>query len=489
MKETLNYKLKKPEQNDYVNIEDLNYNVDIIDEKIKETESQLADMTQQIENIDLSADKVKVNNSNLKSKDVNSALTELFTFADNYKKAVSNIIGSPITSKDTAEQVKEKIQSMKDSLVKIIKELGETSTSNEALQELIKKLYVGVSNLPKSGDNITGKVKSFIPTLQTSISDELSGCYLEYNDDNSVKFIYSCTYTKGRVLELNKFDVNLNKITQFKGEEINRIWGIKDNILIDSFSGYMRAKRLYGFEQIGSSYAVGDYNIDCAVLVDKENFVATGNWGSKSIPRVLRCKITNESKHIVWRYEDGKDKFQQMYFDKYNKNSLYLCKNNYILCLSYLTGQVLWEKDYTKQFSRNTTVFAYDKNFVYFYGENSSGSIYIVKKENGDLVKTIYTGFEITSVIYFDESKKDILIERYKNGECSIYYLVNLVNDTVSKGYLLNTKLGDLDMMPKILVNDTKQYNIFRNNFKYEGDILGLYDLKVNIPIVYDTKL
>ncbi|RXI50204.1 hypothetical protein DP124_12095 [Clostridium tetani] len=44
MKETLNYKLKKPEQNDYVNIEDLNYNVDIIDEKIKETESQLADM-------------------------------------------------------------------------------------------------------------------------------------------------------------------------------------------------------------------------------------------------------------------------------------------------------------------------------------------------------------------------------------------------------------------------------------------------------------
>lgn len=47
MQETLNYKLKKPEQNDYVNVQDLNYNADIIDTKLKENETQLAEKATQ----------------------------------------------------------------------------------------------------------------------------------------------------------------------------------------------------------------------------------------------------------------------------------------------------------------------------------------------------------------------------------------------------------------------------------------------------------
>lgn len=51
MQETLNYKLKKPEQNDYVNVQDLNYNADIIDTKLKENETQLADYSNLVDRV------------------------------------------------------------------------------------------------------------------------------------------------------------------------------------------------------------------------------------------------------------------------------------------------------------------------------------------------------------------------------------------------------------------------------------------------------
>lgn len=45
----------------------------------------MADITKQIDNIDLSADKVTLNSSNIKSKNVKGALEELFTSASNGK--------------------------------------------------------------------------------------------------------------------------------------------------------------------------------------------------------------------------------------------------------------------------------------------------------------------------------------------------------------------------------------------------------------------
>ncbi|WP_096636436.1 hypothetical protein [Clostridium cochlearium] len=105
MQETLNYKLKKPEQNDYVNIEDINYNADIIDTKLKETsnkmdtfktetESHLADMTQQVEKIEKELSNY---NSYSSAKDDNG----IFTVVE-YKRADNSLyMKSTLSNPDT----------------------------------------------------------------------------------------------------------------------------------------------------------------------------------------------------------------------------------------------------------------------------------------------------------------------------------------------------------------------------------------------------
>lgn len=102
--------------------------------------SQISGIEKQIENIDLSADKVKVNNSNLNSKDVNSALTELFTFADNGKKLISNVIGSPLSATDTFQQQKDKIQGLKNTMASNLSSKGQSASGTEGLNSLISKI-------------------------------------------------------------------------------------------------------------------------------------------------------------------------------------------------------------------------------------------------------------------------------------------------------------------------------------------------------------
>ncbi len=45
MQTTTNYALKKPEANDFINIGDLNYNFDLIDQKLKENATNVANIT------------------------------------------------------------------------------------------------------------------------------------------------------------------------------------------------------------------------------------------------------------------------------------------------------------------------------------------------------------------------------------------------------------------------------------------------------------
>ena len=51
MKLTTNYGLKKPEGNDVVNIDDLNYNADILDSAIKENKNSILTNTQLINSL------------------------------------------------------------------------------------------------------------------------------------------------------------------------------------------------------------------------------------------------------------------------------------------------------------------------------------------------------------------------------------------------------------------------------------------------------
>ena len=48
MKTTGNYGLRKPDGDETINIDDLNFNADVIDKNLKSVESQSADNTQQL---------------------------------------------------------------------------------------------------------------------------------------------------------------------------------------------------------------------------------------------------------------------------------------------------------------------------------------------------------------------------------------------------------------------------------------------------------
>jgi hypothetical protein len=89
MKYTPNYGLKKPEQDDFYNVEDFNENADIIDEKLKEAEAaaeavqaalnaHLADNEQQFLDVNLNIIDMAVELETLKGATLNGVTANIF---------------------------------------------------------------------------------------------------------------------------------------------------------------------------------------------------------------------------------------------------------------------------------------------------------------------------------------------------------------------------------------------------------------------------
>lgn len=70
MKLTTNYGLKKPEGSDVVNIDDFNYNADILDTKVKEVENR-------VNSLNLTASNVTMTNGSTVEKAITDLQTEL----------------------------------------------------------------------------------------------------------------------------------------------------------------------------------------------------------------------------------------------------------------------------------------------------------------------------------------------------------------------------------------------------------------------------
>ena len=83
----------------------------VLNGTIKEVKTSLSNVENNIKNIDLSADKVKLSGiTGIQSNDVRGAIQELFTNADNAQKQISSIIGSPLSAGDTLQTQKNKIE-------------------------------------------------------------------------------------------------------------------------------------------------------------------------------------------------------------------------------------------------------------------------------------------------------------------------------------------------------------------------------------------
>lgn len=87
------------------------------------------------------ANNVKVSSiSGLTGTDVQSCLQNLFTFADNGKKNIATVIGSPLTSTDTFDSMKSKIQTLKNTFASNLTSKGQSSSGSDTLNNLINKI-------------------------------------------------------------------------------------------------------------------------------------------------------------------------------------------------------------------------------------------------------------------------------------------------------------------------------------------------------------
>lgn len=86
------------------------------------------------------ADQVSISSTLFVAKNVEDALKELFTSADNGKKDIASVIGSPATSNDSFSQLKTHIQNNKNQLATSLTSKGQAAVNSESLQSLIAKV-------------------------------------------------------------------------------------------------------------------------------------------------------------------------------------------------------------------------------------------------------------------------------------------------------------------------------------------------------------
>ncbi|MBD8046743.1 phage tail protein [Clostridium faecium] len=121
--------------------EDIKANNDkTIEENLLEVTSQMADITKQVEGIEVTAEKTTLDSSKFVSKNVKAGMEELFTFADNGKKNISTVIGSPLTTSDTFDNMKSKIQTLKNTFASNLTAKEQSSSGSESLENLINKV-------------------------------------------------------------------------------------------------------------------------------------------------------------------------------------------------------------------------------------------------------------------------------------------------------------------------------------------------------------
>ncbi len=126
MQNTTNYGLKKPGSTDYINISDLNDNADIIDTQLKENADGLtshknedATLTQkghvQLSNA-TDSDSETMAATSKAVKTAYDLAEQAFQSASNGKSSVVSVIGKPVTTDNTFNEIAEQIQITKNKL-------------------------------------------------------------------------------------------------------------------------------------------------------------------------------------------------------------------------------------------------------------------------------------------------------------------------------------------------------------------------------------
>ncbi|MFV3013743.1 PQQ-binding-like beta-propeller repeat protein, partial [Clostridium botulinum] len=309
-------------------------------------ESQLAGITKQIDNIDLSADKVTLNSSNVKAKNVKGAIDELFTSASNGKNKIATAItgkGISANNTDSFDTLSNKIKQIPAytpaNLVIEAKRSTPITTSNNVYT--INKMVL---------DNY-GKIYC-ICTKDLIKTDEDGYVYWRYTDDN---IITSVTVKNGYV---------------YIGTwENNRL------IKIDSSSGNI----------IWRNYYSSKYGID-SIAIDDNDIIYAGTDNGKVI------KIDSAGK-VIWTYDKHKSDVKAIAIDR--NGYIYSGGGNRLVKLCSNGGE-----EWIRDFGRSIASIAIDNNGYIYIGFIYYG-ITKINPDNGEQIWHVDLGLNISANAIF----------------------------------------------------------------------------------------
>lgn len=315
MKYTTNYNLKKPELTDYVNVEDLNENADIIDQKLKENENALAahqaEDTQQAhfaKNIGL-----EDTDGNFTATDLEGAMQELFTFADNGKKVIASVVGFPATKENTFDELANHLQNGKKAVSDSLNSKGANTSANDSFIDLANAIN-GLSNIPTAG---TGNIKSFYSGYHYSYDDRL---IKKFNNAGVLLAAYNATKVPGGITDYG-YGVQVSGDRYWDGNSYQTPGDLYLYHLNGSLKKYIKQFTKFDSWEHKNIYIIGDVwfatNMSGGALYDIKYFNLNGTQLG-TIPSYVYIDFYNGEKNdlIVRQFRDASDK--QSYYNVTN---------------------------------------------------------------------------------------------------------------------------------------------------------------------------
>ncbi|MBD5643182.1 PQQ-binding-like beta-propeller repeat protein [Clostridium botulinum] len=304
--------------------------------QISENKLQLADITKQIDNIDLSADKVTLNSSNIKSKNVKGALEELFTSASNGKnKIVTAITGKGIVANNTDSF---------DTLSNKIKQIPTYAPAN-LLIEVKRSSPITIPDYDTIGKialDVYGKIYCKSTKILSKI-DEDGYIYWQYTHD---RIITSVTVKNGYVY-----------IADWEGNRIIKINSSSGEIIWNN-----RYSSKYGTESI---------------VIDDNNIIYAGTDNGK----VIKIDSTGE---VIWTYDKHKSRVDAIAIDK--NGYIYSGGGNRLVKLCSNGGE-----EWIRDFGRSIASIAIDNNGYVYNG------IAKINPDNGEQIWHVDLGLNISA--------------------------------------------------------------------------------------------
>ncbi|GAA0735766.1 hypothetical protein [Clostridium oceanicum] len=419
MKTTGNYGLKKPDGNDVVNIDDLNYNSDVIDRKLKEVENKASNIKVPVTsvngktgNVVLTADNIKVEGSkSLKSQfdDMTTSIGNKSSLKTSNKTNLVNAINELFTSGNNVKS------NTVDALLRLDDSLQLSRNSNWS--EIIKQIanvetgygvgdIIEPNNIEIVGDNVFKHAwnREDVDLNADIIIDSDSNIY--FSDGSTLfemskegKDIWKSEYGYKSYWRITKLAIDKND---------NIYYGNDDGTVSKISSTDLGGRAWYKYINFGH-YC--DWYID-DILISKSYLYVTGYYHEDGVKDQLILKMDIDDGNIIWGLQPNCS-WLEIAID--NEGFLWYYNNDFLRKISN-DGETILEIPLAIEDSEEI---AFDKqnNIIMSYSSN--------------IVKMSCDGKQIWRIINYDVADGSLYVD---NNNDILTFSLNKTSKISSKG-------------------------------------------------------